>query len=76
MSEIILTLPDKSEKKVTSGTTPLQVAEEIGPRLAKAAVGAKVNGEVVKDSVALKDFDTIELGPFKFQFYQKEVKPH
>ena len=36
----------------------------------------KVNGEVVKDSVALKDFDTIELGPFKFQFYQKEVKPH
>jgi pSer/pThr/pTyr-binding forkhead associated (FHA) protein len=36
----------------------------------------KVNGEVVKDSVALKDFDTIELGPYKFQFYQKEVKPH
>jgi hypothetical protein len=36
----------------------------------------KVNGEVVKDSVALKDFDTIELGSYKFQFYQKEVKPH
>jgi pSer/pThr/pTyr-binding forkhead associated (FHA) protein len=35
----------------------------------------KVNGEVVKDSVALKDFDTIELGPYKFQFYQKTVKP-
>ncbi|UCB47620.1 MAG: FHA domain-containing protein [Deltaproteobacteria bacterium] len=35
----------------------------------------KVNGEVVKDSVTLKDFDTIELGPHKFQFYQKEVKP-
>ncbi len=36
----------------------------------------KVNGKVVKDSVALKDFDTIELGSHKFQFYQKEVKPH
>jgi hypothetical protein len=36
----------------------------------------KVNGEVVKDSVTLKDFDTIELGSHKFQFFQKEVKPH
>ncbi len=34
----------------------------------------KVNGEVVKDSVTLKDFDTIEVGSFKFQFYQKEAK--
>ncbi|MFC1532522.1 FHA domain-containing protein [Thermodesulfobacteriota bacterium] len=31
----------------------------------------KVNGEVVKDNVALKEFDTIELGKVKFQFYQK-----
>ncbi len=36
----------------------------------------KVNGEIVKDSVALSDFDTIELGAYRFQFYQKEVKPH
>lgn len=34
----------------------------------------KVNGEVVKESVPLKDFDTIELGSYKFQFYEKEVK--
>jgi len=34
----------------------------------------KVNGKVVKDSVQLKDFDTIELGSHKFQFYQKEIK--
>jgi len=34
----------------------------------------KVNGAVVKDSVPLNDFDTIELGSHKFQFYQKEVK--
>jgi hypothetical protein len=31
----------------------------------------KVNGKVVKNSVHLKDFDTIELGSHKFQFYQK-----
>ena len=34
----------------------------------------KVNGAVVKDGVSLNDFDTIEIGSFKFQFYQKEVK--
>lgn len=34
----------------------------------------KVNGEVIKESSPLKDFDTIELGSHKFQFYQKEVK--
>jgi pSer/pThr/pTyr-binding forkhead associated (FHA) protein len=34
----------------------------------------KVNGEIVKESVPLKDFDSIELGSYKFQFYQKEVK--
>jgi hypothetical protein len=33
----------------------------------------KVNGEVVKESVQLNDFDTIELGSYKFQFYQKET---
>jgi len=34
----------------------------------------KVNGTVVKDSVQLNDFDTIELGSYKFQFYQKDIK--
>lgn len=34
----------------------------------------RVNGVVIKDSVLLKDFDTVELGSYKFQFYQKEVK--
>lgn len=31
----------------------------------------KVNGKVVKDSVLLKDFDTIELGSHRLQFYHK-----
>ena len=35
----------------------------------------KVNGEVIKESVQLKDYDTIELGSYRFQFYQREVKP-
>ncbi len=44
--EIRLTLPDRSERTVPSGTTGLDVARQIGPRLAKAAVAVRVNGEV------------------------------
>lgn len=34
----------------------------------------KVNGVVVKESLDLKDFDTVELGSYKFQFYLKDLK--
>ncbi|MFC1821249.1 FHA domain-containing protein [Thermodesulfobacteriota bacterium] len=34
----------------------------------------KVNGEVVKEHVQLKDFDTIEVGSYKFQFFQKDLE--
>jgi len=39
-----LTLPDGSVRTVEPGTTPLQVAQSIGPGLAKAAVGAELDG--------------------------------
>jgi len=48
MAEIVLTLPDGSERRVAEGTTPRQVAESIGPRLARAAVAAKLNGTIVE----------------------------
>jgi threonyl-tRNA synthetase len=46
--ELVLTLPDGSERRVPSGTTPLAVAESIGPRLAKAAVAAKLDGQIIE----------------------------
>jgi threonyl-tRNA synthetase len=39
-----LTLPDGSVRAVTAGITPLEVAATIGPRLAKDAVGAEIDG--------------------------------
>ncbi|HVR98392.1 MAG TPA: TGS domain-containing protein, partial [Thermoanaerobaculia bacterium] len=48
MTEAIrLTLPDGSVRTVDAGTTPLAVAAAIGPRLAKDAVGAELDGEKV-----------------------------
>jgi threonyl-tRNA synthetase len=43
---ITITLPDGATKTVPSGTSALAIAEGIGPRLAKAAVAARVDGEV------------------------------
>ncbi len=51
-----ITLPDGSVKEFPSAVTARQVAESIGPRLAMAAVGAKINGEL-RDLSTLIDKD-------------------
>ncbi|MBL9002313.1 MAG: threonine--tRNA ligase [Phycisphaerae bacterium] len=42
----IITLPDHSTKSFDHPVTGLEVAQAIGPRLAQAALGCKVNGEL------------------------------
>jgi threonyl-tRNA synthetase len=46
MSEIQITLPDGSQKPVPSGSSPLDVARGISPRLADAAIVARVDGQL------------------------------
>jgi len=46
MPEIQVTLPDGSVRQVPEGTSPLDIAREISPRLADAAIVARVNGEL------------------------------
>ena len=47
MSELFsIRLPDGSVREVERGTTPADVAAAIGPGLARAALAARVNGEV------------------------------
>ena len=41
-----ITLPDGSVREVAPGTTPANVAAAIGPGLAKAALAARIDGEV------------------------------
>ncbi|HEX8256904.1 MAG TPA: TGS domain-containing protein, partial [Allosphingosinicella sp.] len=41
-----ISLPDGSVREVAEGTTPADIAAAIGPGLAKAALAARVNGEV------------------------------
>ena len=47
MTELLkISLPDGSVREVEAGSTPYDVAAAIGPGLAKAALAARVNGEV------------------------------
>src|ERR1700674_4545392 len=58
MSDSIhLKLPDGSVKEVPKGTTALEVAKSISPRLADAALVAKTNGNLI-DLTRPLDSDT------------------
>jgi threonyl-tRNA synthetase len=53
--QIMVRLPDGSSKELAAGTTAHQLAQAIGPRLAKAAVAATIDGEEVDLSAELPD---------------------
>src|SRR5690625_3136905 len=48
MENITIVLPDGSEKIVEKHTLPLEIAEGISKSLAKKAIAAKLNGEVIE----------------------------
>jgi threonyl-tRNA synthetase len=47
MSQVTVTLPDGSQRSVPAGTLVRDVAEQISPRLAKAALAGVVDGRLV-----------------------------
>ena len=49
-AQLELRLPDGSIRKVDPGTTVAEVAHDIGPGLAKAAVAGVINDEIVETS--------------------------
>ena len=57
--EISVRLPDGSTKELPEGTTALEFAKSIGPRLAKAAVAATIDGAEVDLSTVLNDGDEV-----------------
>jgi threonyl-tRNA synthetase len=60
-AEIRVTLPDGSRKVLPAGATAADLAKAIGPGLAKAALAAKVNGEVRDLARPLPDGVAVEL---------------
>jgi threonyl-tRNA synthetase len=52
---VTISLPDGSVREMAAGATAADVAGSIGPGLAKAALAARVNGELVDLSLPLPD---------------------
>ncbi len=67
MGKIEIRLPDGSQKELEEGASALDLAESIGPRLAKAATGARINGEAVSLPTTLHDGDAVEILTFTTQ---------
>jgi threonyl-tRNA synthetase len=61
MDTLKLTLPDGSEKQVTTGTTGLDIAMSISPRLADAAVAVVINGKQWDLNRALPESGTFKI---------------
>jgi threonyl-tRNA synthetase len=61
MSEISVTLPDGSNRRTAAGSTPADIAAEISPRLAKAAVAAVVNGKLVDLTFPLREDSAVRI---------------
>ena len=61
MSNIEITLPDGSKKPVEAGTNPLDIAKSISPRLADAAIVAKVDGELYDLTRPLESNASVQL---------------
>ena len=54
MDTIQITLPDGATREVPKGTTPAQIAQQISPRLAKDALVARANGDLIDLSLPLE----------------------
>jgi threonyl-tRNA synthetase len=61
MSSIEITLPDGSKQSVPAGTKPIDVAKSISPRLADAAIAAKVNGQLYDLTRPLESDATVQI---------------
>lgn len=61
MAKVQIHLPDKSVREFDHNPSALEVAQNIGPRLAKDAVGVQINGkkEVSDIRVSLKSGDSV-----------------
>ncbi len=59
--KIRVVLPDGSSKELAQGQTVADLAKDISPRLAKAAVAGKVEGRMVDLSYPLSDGQSVEI---------------
>ncbi len=65
MPEITITFPDNSKKKYQKGITGLEIAKSIGERLARDAIAAKLDDELVDLSKKIEGDAKLKIITFK-----------
>ncbi len=65
MEQIKIKFPDGSEKTFAAGITPLEIAREISNSLAKKALAAKLNGQVISLTEPLQESGELQILTFK-----------
>ncbi len=65
MTTIKITLPDGAIKEYKKGTTALEIAKNIGPRLADAALAVKVDGKVIDLTLPINHDANLSILTFK-----------
>jgi hypothetical protein len=63
--KIEVKLPDGSTRDVVAGSTLMDLARDIGPGLAKAALGGKINGQLVDLSTPITEPAEVQLVTWK-----------
>jgi len=77
MTDLVkIMLPDGSQREVARGTTPAQIAADIGPGLARAALAAKVDGALVDITRPLEADATLALVTAKDEAEALELVRH
>jgi threonyl-tRNA synthetase len=61
----VITLPDGSQRHFDHAVSPMDVALDIGPGLAKATIAGRVNGELVDASDLIENDATLLSSPRK-----------
>ncbi len=64
MNKIVITFPDQSKKEYEKGITPLEIAKGISNSLAKKAVAAKYNNQVISLNQALDQSGSLQILTF------------
>jgi threonyl-tRNA synthetase len=74
--EIRITLPDGAVRTATAGATAADIAKAIGPGLAKAALAARINGELSDLDLPLNDGDRLAIVTLKDEADALELIRH
>src|SRR5271157_3955944 len=61
MSNIVITLPDGSQRSVEAGIRPIDIARSISPRLADAAIVARLDGELYDLTRPIEQDATVQI---------------